>query len=261
MLRSATNALVRLLLAPACAACRRPLGRPLDGPVCLSCWTAVVPLRPPWCDRCGDPLAVFGRGRCLCARCEQRAPAFITARSAGYYDGSLREILHAFKYQRCQTLGAPLAELMRAVGSELLEGADAVVPVPLHRWRAWNRGFNQADELARHLALPVWRALRRTLHGPPQASLPAARRSTNVEGAFVARSSHLIAPRWRPRLAGATVVLIDDVMTTGATLDQCSRALLRAGVKTVRALTAARTAAARHRAPPRPLRPPAAPHQ
>jgi predicted amidophosphoribosyltransferase len=104
------------------------------------------------------------------------------ARSAGQYEGSLREIIHAFKYEGRRVLAAPLGAMVRAAGVDFLREADGVVPVPLYPWRAFRRGFNQADDLARHLGLPVVTALRRRSGGPPQASLPAAQRHANVPG-------------------------------------------------------------------------------
>jgi ComF family protein len=172
------------------------------------------------------------------------------ARSAGLYDGSLRAIVHAFKYRQCRALARPLAALMARAGADVLDGADAVVPVPLHPARAWRRGFNQADDLARALDLPVWRVLRRARHGPPQATLPAARRHGNVRLAFAL--ARLAAWRADTRLRNRVVVLVDDVMTTGATLDACAEVLLAAGVRSVRALTAARAVAGRPAPPPPP---------
>lgn len=121
---------------------------------------------------------------------------------------------------------------MREAGAEVLAGADLAVAVPLHRSRERARGFNQARELARHLGPPVADALARTRRTPPQAELPAARRHANVRGAFA----------WRPGVPvkGLTIVLVDDVSTTGATLNACARPLLDAGAAAVRALTAAR---------------------
>lgn len=123
---------------------------------------------------------------------------------------------------------------MRQAGADVLAGANVVVPVPLHRSRERTRGFNQASALARHLGLPSAHALARTRRTLTQADLPAARRHANVRGAFT----------WRPGVpvAGSIVVLVDDVVTTGATLNACAAPLLDAGAKEVRALTAARAA-------------------
>ena len=237
------NFVVRILLDPACAACGASLQRPLQSPVCESCWAAIPAVATPWCPRCGDHMPLWRSREGECARCRRLPPAFSMARSAGRHDGSLRQIIHAFKYDHRRLLAQPLARLMARAGAGVLDGADAVVPVPLHPLRSFRRGFNQADDLARHLGLPVWRLLRRRRHGPPQASLPASRRRGNLRGAYVLSVHGNPFIRGR-RLHGATVVLIDDVMTTGATLDACARVLRTAGISEVRALTAARAAAA-----------------
>src|SRR5204862_6556651 len=126
----------------------------------------------------------------------------------------------------------------RQRGADLLDGAGCAVPVPLHASRRRSRGFNQAFDLARHLGLPVSKALRRVRATTAQTGLPAAQRHRNVRHAF--------APTRHARvLAGAIVVLVDDVSTTGATLEACARALKEAGVREVRALTAARVVASR----------------
>ena len=256
MLLTAGNALVRVFLAPSCAACDGVLWRPLDSPVCPACWAGIAGVSPPLCARCGDPLNDWRAADPHCPRCRRQPPVFSLARSAGRYEGSLRTIVHAFKYQRRRVLAAPLGALMRDAGSDLLTGADAVVPVPLHPFRSFERGFNQADDLSCALGLPVWRVLRRTRHGPPQAGLPAARRHGNVRGAFALRWG-----RRHARLRNAAVVLVDDVMTTGATANACATVLLEAGVRTVGVLTAARAATPRPAAPPSPRRPWVARHR
>lgn len=210
-------------------------------------------LAPPWCDQCGMPAASDDHQ--ACARCRRIRPRFERARSGGLYEGALREMVHAFKYANARALAGSLVAVARTAADDVLRGADAVIPVPLHPWRLLRRGFNQADELAVRLGLPVWRALRRTRHGPPQVRLPAARRHANVRGAFVVRSG------WRPALHNRVVVLIDDVMTTGATLNACSDVLSEAGVRSVRALTVARAPAPRPERPPPRLHPEAAPRR
>lgn len=158
-------------------------------------------------------------------------------RAIGSYDGALRAIVHAFKYDGRRSLAATLGTLMQVRGADVLRGANAAVPVPLHPSRRRERGFDQASDLARHVGLPVVHALRRSRPTAVQASLPAARRHGNVRGAFAARSA--VAA-----LDGRIVVLVDDVSTTGATLEACARALAEAGVCEVRALTAARVVSA-----------------
>ena len=151
----------------------------------------------------------------------------------------MRQVIHAFKYDRRRSLAAGLAAMMRERGREMLENADGVVPVPLHRRRERSRGFNQARELAGHLGLPVLDILVRRRHTRSQIELAADRRHANVHGAFALR------PRWfrRPAgLGGLTVVLVDDVSTTGATLEACAVVLKESGAAGIYALTAARVA-------------------
>ena len=229
-----------MLLAPSCAACGDLLDAPLDGPVCAACWAAIVPITPPVCDQCGDPLPTW-RAQPLpprCARCRRLRRAVDRARTVGDYDGPLRAVIHALKYQGRRSLARPLAALMRLRGATLLDGAACAVPVPLHASRRRHRGFNQSADLARHLGLPVVHALRRVRPTATQAELPAAQRHRNVRDAFA-------VTRAGRALAGRTVVLVDDVSTTGATLDACARALKAAGVSGVRALTAARVVTSR----------------
>ena len=145
----------------------------------------------------------------------------------------MRAIVHALKYEGRRSLAVPLAMLMRERGADLLDGAHAAVPVPLHPSRRRARGFNQAADLAKHLGLPISPALRRVRATEAQAGLPAARRHGNVRGAFV-------ATRAAAQFRGRTILLVDDVSTTGATLEACARALKEEGIREVRALTAAR---------------------
>ncbi|MDR1989713.1 MAG: ComF family protein [Acidobacteriaceae bacterium] len=228
------DALLAVTLAPTCLVCGEPLERPMRGPVCERCWQTITPLTPPLCDRCGDPLATWRpRETEYCPRCRRVPRAFDRARAIGAYEGTLREIIHALKYQARRSVARSLGALMRARGADLLAGATAAVPVPLHRSRLRARGFNQAADLARGLGLPVVAALRRQRATGDQITLPAAQRHRNVRGAFC-------ATRKARQLRGAIVILVDDVSTTGATLDACARALKEAGVSEVRALTAAR---------------------
>ena len=162
----------------------------------------------------------------------------VLTRAIGLYDGSLRAILHAFKYDGRRSLAARLGELMKVRGADVLAGAETVVPVPLHSSRRRERGFDQAADLARHIGLPVVHALGRIRPTAVQASLPAGRRHANVRDAFA------LGPA-AGRLRGRVVVLVDDVSTTGATLEACARALSGAGVREIRALTAARVVSIR----------------
>jgi ComF family protein len=227
-----SNAALSVLIAPRCLTCGSSLDTPIEGPVCGSCWQAVVPITPPFCRTCGDPLPA-GRGRDLssglCVRCRRQPALLSCARAAGPYDGVLRQLLHALKYEGRRTLAIRLSALMRERGRDVLEGADVVVPVPLHWRRRYARGFNQAEDLARGLGPPIVHALRRV--------------RANVQDAFAPpRRGLLRRRRLDPSLRGACVVLVDDVCTTGATLEACAAVLRAGGVRDVRALTAARAA-------------------
>lgn len=146
----------------------------------------------------------------------------------------MKDIIHALKYDRRRSIAPTLGALMRDCGSELLRHVDAVVPVPLHPRREYERGFNQAADLARHLGPPVVPMLKRVVHTGSQIELPKHARRRNVGGVFVlaACGSRLPVP--------GVVVLVDDVATTGATLAECAKVLHQGGVKEVRAITAAR---------------------
>ena len=238
--RALTNTVLSSLFEPPCAACSAALVRPLDGAVCDLCWSAVR-VAPSRQERFND----------------ERAVAWAAA--IGEYEGSLRDIIHALKYEGRRSIAPPLGALMRSAGADLLRGADVVVPVPLHPRRERSRGFNQADDLARALGLPVRPLLRRIRYTTSQIELPKDERQRNVHDAFALRASggsnHLRhSLRWSavasaeaedPPLHAAVLVLVDDVSTTGATLDACASVLKAAGAKEVRALTAARVASAR----------------
>jgi ComF family protein len=234
-LKWAVDGALAVLLAPACAACHEPLEEPTRGPVCARCWAAIVPITPPCCRTCGDPLPswrIISLAESRCPRCRRKPPLVSLARAVGPYEGALRAIVHAFKYGARSTLARPLAARLRACGEEVLAGADMVVPIPLHRSRQRQRGFNQAAEIARYLGVPTVAALQRTRRTPPQADLPASRRHANVRGAFVPAPAVFVTD--------LVVVLVDDVSTTGATLNACAEVLLRAGAREVRALIVAR---------------------
>ena len=164
----------------------------------------------------------------------------------------MKEIIHSLKYERRRSIARPLGALMRECGAELLRGADCVVPVPLHPRREYDRGFNQADDLAQQLGLKVMPLLRRVVFTQSQIELPKHQRQENVRNAFAVNKPKGLLPQGLTRDScgneplgsfPAIVVLVDDVSTTGATLEACARVLKDAGVKEVRALTAARVVA------------------
>jgi ComF family protein len=214
--REALDFLLAVTLAPVCASCHRPLDAPSRGPICAACWASITPDAPRF-----PPSAFIPRGR-----------------AAGEYEGALRDIIHAFKYEGRRSLAAPLAAMMRDAAGDLLMDADCAVPVPLHPWRRLRRGFNQARDLAHRLELPVVDALWRVHATRQQMGLTAAARQRNMRGAM-RRSPLLSQAVVSFCIEDRVVVLVDDVRTTGATLDACAAVLAEMGAREVRAVTAA----------------------
>jgi ComF family protein len=229
------TAALDLVFPPLCPVCDRLLGAGRRDPLCGECWVSLERIAPPWCRCCGVPLGIDG----LCGACRSRRPRFAYARAALRYGDLAREAIHAFKFGGRRTLADPLGDLLAGLGLSALPGAapDVLVPVPLHPRRARERGYNQALLLARRLerawGVPVAAdALRRAVATLPQADLDAAARRRNVRNAFAVHSPELVA--------GRHVVLVDDVLTTGATAGECAMSLKRAGAATVGVLTVAR---------------------
>jgi ComF family protein len=226
------------LIFPAfCPSCRSPLGAGRRDPLCGPCFTGIVRIVPPLCARCGLPLPSQPTADSgICLRCLAAPPAYDYARAVGIYAGTLRAALHALKFQGKRAVARPLAELMleqrmATFGSDV----DALVPVPLARHRLAERGYNQAELIAERLAAALSvplrrRGLLRVRETSPQSDLTAAQRRANVDGAFVATSS----------FADQHIVMIDDILTTGATASACARALRAAGARRIGVATVAR---------------------
>jgi ComF family protein len=224
-----------------CAACRDPVG--VHGALCARCWAEMHFIADPLCYRCGLPFEHGMPEGALCGRCMAEPPAYAEARAVFRYDGSSRAQVLALKYYDKTQLAPVFGAWLARAGREYQGRVHAILPVPLHYWRLLARRYNQAALLAHALAqetqLPVWPdALMRIRATAAQAGLTRKGREDNVRGAF-----KVPAPK-RQRLKGASVLLVDDVMTTGATLNACSRALHDAGVRDVYVLTLARTVVA-----------------
>ena len=235
--RAAWRLALDIALPPLCPACREPLGG--DGGLCATCWSKLSFIAPPYCERLGIPFVYDPGPGILSMQAIADPPAYTRARAAVRYDEVARGLVHAYKYADRLDLAPVMGRWMAQAGAPLLADADALVPVPLHWRRLWARRFNQAAALAEVMSksagVPVEvDLLRRTRATPQQVGLARSERARNVEGAFQ------VPPERRTAVKGRRLVLVDDVLTTGATVDTCARVLLRAGARDVDVIVFAR---------------------
>lgn len=229
---------LNLIFPPQCLHCEALV--PEHGTLCLACWQQVRFLSEPMCACCGEPFEyTIGQGA-LCGECMRDLPPYQQARAVFCYDEHSKNLVIGLKYLDQTYLAKTYASWLANAGRELIAASDLFVPVPLHYWRFVGRRYNQsallAQALAAHCNLPcIPDALIRTRATLPQTGLTRSQREKNVQGAFTVKS------RYKDALKGKNVLLIDDVLTTGTTLKQCAKILLKAGVANVRVLTLART--------------------
>jgi ComF family protein len=242
--RHAARLALDVALPTLCVACREPV----DGEgVCASCWAKLSFIAKPYCPRLGIPFVYDPGPELLSMEAIANPPAYTRARAAVRYDDVARTLVHALKYQDRTDLAPAMGRWMARAGREVLEEADALVPVPLHWRRAWGRRYNQSGALAQVIARQsgvkvASEALRRVRPTQQQIGLSRSQRASNVQGAFK------VADHKRSEIAGSRVVLVDDVLTSGATVDACARALLRARAASVDVLVFARVVDT-HKAP------------
>lgn len=226
------------LLPPRCLACGQIVDEP--GALCAPCWDKAGFIAQPHCRRCGLPFEFVAATPDLeCASCVAELPAFDRARAAMRYGDGARSLVLRFKHADATHAAPGMARWMARAGAELLADCDVIAPVPLHRWRLLWRRYNQAALLALELGRIAERRvvadlLMRRRATPSQGHLDRARRRANVASAFAVRPRHADAVKDR------RVLLVDDVMTTGATVDECAKTLKRAGASAVDVLTLAR---------------------
>jgi ComF family protein len=211
------------------------------GALCSACWDGAAFIAPPHCARCGLPfeLAPSGAAGWECAACVAEPPPFDRARAAMRYDAGARGLVLRFKHADATHAAPGYARWMARAGAELLADCDLIAPVPLHRWRLLRRRYNQSALLALALGRMAGRPvapdlLVRRRYTPSQGRLDRAHRFANVAGAFALR------PGYAAAIGGKRVLLVDDVMTTGATVEECAKVLKRAGAGAVDVLTLAR---------------------
>jgi ComF family protein len=236
-LRKPFRLLLDVALPPLCPACREPVGD--VGGLCAVCWSKLGFITRPYCERLGIPFAYDPGPGILSMQAIADPPAYTRARAVARYDDVARALVHALKYGDRLDLAPTLGQWMATSGRELLADADALVPVPLHWRRLWARRFNQSAALATAISqasnVPVAATvLKRVKATPHQVGLSKAERAQNVQGAF------RVPPAARAETAGRRLVLVDDVLTSGATVDACARALLRGGAVQVDVLVFAR---------------------
>jgi len=236
--RRGIHAALDLLFPPLCMSCRARLSEPHS--LCAACWSAISFIEGALCAACGLPFEVDPGDETLCGGCHAKPHDFARARSLFRYDEASKPLILTFKHGDRLDQAPGFARWLERSGQALLAEAQIIVPVPLHRWRLWKRRYNQAAILAQRLARSSGRpfdplTLERKRPTKSQGQMPSAKaRRKNVLGAF------RVPPEKAAQVKGRNILLVDDVFTTGATLDACARALKRAGAARVDALTLAR---------------------
>lgn len=229
------------VLPPLCLSCSEIVELP--GGLCAACWRDFSFIAPPYCARCAHPFVEHPGDGALCGACARHPPRYRRARAALVYDARSRRLVLPFKHGDRTDIARACGGWMARAGAELLADADLVAPVPLHWRRLLTRRYNQAQLLARIVVAAAGRSsparlapdlLRRRRWTGSQGGLMARQRRDNVRQAFD------LHPGWASAVAGKSVLLIDDVMTTGATVDACARVLQRGGARHVDVLTLAR---------------------
>lgn len=226
-----------VVLPPRCFACGEIVAT--QGQLCASCWPGVNFITEPCCDKCGLPFEFHTTHLNHCGACLAHPPAFDQARSALHYDDGSRPIVLKFKHGDNLALARSMAEWMARVAANLVEDDSLIIAVPLHRWRLFKRRYNQAallgGELSKLLARPHdAQVLKRVKPTPSQGGLNAKERRRNVQRAFQVAQNKRYLVRDRP------ILLVDDVFTTGATVEACAKVLHRAGARSVKIVTFAR---------------------
>jgi ComF family protein len=238
-LRAVGDVAMDIAFPPACLACRR--ATETAGSLCAECWASVRFIERPYCERLGTPFPVdLGMDGLLSPEAVADPPVYERARAvARFEDGPVRVLIHRLKYYDRLEIAEPLGTWMARAGAEILVDADLLVPVPLHESRLRTRKFNQSNALAMVVsrrcgirADPF--ALRRVKNTASQVGLSRSQRAINLQGAFQ------VPAAMAPRVAGQAVVLVDDVLTSGATVNAAARALLRADARRVDVLVFAR---------------------
>lgn len=232
-LRQSTN----FVLPPLCLACHVRTDH--YNVLCASCWSKINFITMPYCQRLGIPLPFGTEGPMISAEAAIHPPLYDQSRSVAYFDGPMRDMIHTFKYADNHAALALFGKWLAQAGQDILQDADMLLPVPLYRWRLWSRRFNQAALLAQAVAKETgikvnMQALIRQKETTSQVGLTLKQRKKNVSGAFTIKN------RYRNLFYDRNIVLVDDVLTSGATVEACTKVLKAAHAKHISVLTLAR---------------------
>ncbi|MBI5408554.1 MAG: ComF family protein [Nitrospirae bacterium] len=225
------NSFLNILFPETCPVCKRPAKDHKTAPICADCWQAISPYEGPMCRKCGRPLV--SDVSATCGECLEDEPAFTYARSFGLYEGALKKAINLFKFHGIKRLSKPLSDIILSID---MPEVDTVIPVPLHKKRLRQREFNQSALLAKYMAKGLgieakFDCLVKTRDTAPQVGLNSHDRRKNMKKAFQVRNSELIE--------GKDIALLDDVVTTGTTVRECSNVLKKAGAENVYVITLA----------------------
>lgn len=226
-----------LILPPRCFSCGVSVAT--QGQLCATCWNGLNFITDPQCECCGLPFEYEHLEGLRCGSCQSRPPAYEQARAAFHYDDGSRSLILSFKHGDRTATAKALAQWMNRAVAPIIEDDMLIVPVPLHRWRLLKRRYNQSALLAQQIARDFECAyepllLYRKKATASQGGLSASARRANVKQAFA------LYEKAKDRLMGRSVLLVDDVLTTGATVEACADILKKAGARHVKVVTAAR---------------------
>ena len=230
MLQHLKTISLNALLPPVCLNCHAPLQN--SHQLCSGCWQNLHFISSPYCQIMGTPLPFHLGEMAVSTQAQADPPAYDQARSIAHYDGTMRALIHKFKYQDRHELVQLFATWLALIGSDLLDKSDMILPIPLHRRRLWQRRFNQSALLAKRLGqitgAPVhYSYLQRHKKTRPQVGLTSGQRKDNLQGAF------MIDPKTEKHIRHRSILLIDDVITTGTTANTAAKTLKRGGAQSV----------------------------
>lgn len=235
---SIKNVILDVLFPPKCIICGKIISQ--DGCLCFTCWGKIDFITFPYCSCCGVPFSYEIEEDLICGKCILKKPKYDKAVAVFVYNKYSNDIIHKFKYNDCSYAAKTLSNWMVREGKKLISDTDLIIPVPLHKLRLMTRFYNQAALLAKFISKNTkikcdFKSLKRVKNTKQQFGLTLKQRAKNVRNAF------FIPEQFKENIKGKNILLVDDVMTTGATINACSYVLKKAGAKKVYVLTLGRT--------------------